>query len=70
MSWEGKGRPPQHSQVEPTYGGLPCVHLSHNGIALLSERLGRPTNISEMRPKLPLNVVKQLALKSQVRCLQ
>lgn len=67
MCWEGRGRTSQHSQMEPTYAGLPCIHLSRNGIALLSEKLGRVSNSPESPLKLPQTIVKQLALKSQVR---
>ena len=52
--------------MEPTYAGLPCIHLSRNGIALLSEKLGRVSSGPESPLKLPQNIVKQLTLKSQV----
>ena len=55
--------------MEPTYAGLPCIHLSRNGIALLSEKLGHVSNGPESPLKLPQSIVKQLTLKSQVRGL-
>ena len=67
MCWEGKERASQPSQVEPTYAGLPCIHLSRNGIVLLSERLGHLSNSGgyEAWPRLPQKIVQQLTRKSQ-----
>ena len=72
MCLEGKGRSGQHSQMEPTYAGLPCIYLSRNGIAQLSERLRHVPDgeSSETWPKLPPHVVRQLTLKSQVNFCQ